>query len=124
MFELAFISPPDMMVVAIVALLVFGPNRLPEVGRQVGTFLRDSKKMLSTFTDAINDVHEDVRAPFRDQPVPGEILMRHAAVPSATNPANPAVGAVSVAATPQLTISENATEDEPHETKSEATDQR
>ncbi len=48
----AMISPVDMVVVVGVALVVFGPKRLPEVARQLGTFVREARSMMSHFTDS------------------------------------------------------------------------
>jgi Tat protein translocase TatB subunit len=39
------IGPAEILVILIVALLVFGPERLPQVGRQVGAAVRELRKM-------------------------------------------------------------------------------
>lgn len=39
------VGPAEILVILIVGLLVFGPQRLPEVGRQVGAALRELRKM-------------------------------------------------------------------------------
>lgn len=59
--ELAFISAPDLALVFIVALVVFGPKRLPEVGRQLGHMVRDLRKVTGEFTDIFHDTREDFR---------------------------------------------------------------
>ena len=41
----AFLSPTTMIIVVIVALLVFGPHKMPELMRQLGQALREFKKM-------------------------------------------------------------------------------
>jgi sec-independent protein translocase protein TatA len=41
----AFLSPTTMIVVVIVALLVFGPHKMPELMRQLGQALREFKKI-------------------------------------------------------------------------------
>jgi sec-independent protein translocase protein TatA len=41
------IGPEKILVILVVALLVFGPQRLPEIGRQVGTAVRELRKMQS-----------------------------------------------------------------------------
>ncbi|MEK9199823.1 twin-arginine translocase TatA/TatE family subunit [Ureibacillus sp. 179-F W5.1 NHS] len=38
------ISPFAVVIICIVALLIFGPKKLPELGRAVGTTLREFKK--------------------------------------------------------------------------------
>jgi sec-independent protein translocase protein TatA len=54
------LQPTHLLFVLVVALLVLGPKRLPEVGRQLGNGLRD-------FRSAINgerpEHHEEVTAP-------------------------------------------------------------
>jgi TatA/E family protein of Tat protein translocase len=42
------VGPLEIMVILVVALLVFGPQRLPEVGRQVGAAVRELRKMQDT----------------------------------------------------------------------------
>ena len=38
------ISPFAVVIICVVALLVFGPKKLPELGRAMGTTLREFKK--------------------------------------------------------------------------------
>jgi sec-independent protein translocase protein TatB len=49
------IGLPELMVIIVVAVLVFGPDRLPDFARQAGRFLRQVKQ----FTDSARD---DIRA--------------------------------------------------------------
>lgn len=44
---------PEMVVIAIVALLIFGPKRLPGMGRSIGTALREFKKGVETMADEV-----------------------------------------------------------------------
>jgi sec-independent protein translocase protein TatA len=56
------LSPTHLIFVLVVALLVLGPKKLPEVGRQLGNGLRD-------FRAAINGEHtepEQVKAPYEE----------------------------------------------------------
>jgi sec-independent protein translocase protein TatA len=46
------VGPLELIVVLIIALLVLGPKRLPEVGRSVGKGMRE-------FKEAISGDHED-----------------------------------------------------------------
>ncbi len=51
---MGFISAPgplEMMVILVVALLVLGPQRLPEVARSVGKGMRELKESLSGIGD-------------------------------------------------------------------------
>lgn len=41
------IGPLEILVVAVLALLVFGPEKLPEIGRSLGKGLNQIKKMAS-----------------------------------------------------------------------------
>ena len=40
------VGPLEIAVVAIIALIVFGPKRLPELGRSAGKGMREFKKSL------------------------------------------------------------------------------
>ena len=50
------LGPAEILVVLVIALMVFGPKRLPEVGRQVGRGLRELRKIQDTVRNEINDV--------------------------------------------------------------------
>ena len=39
------IGLPEMMVIALVAVVVFGPDRLPELARQAGRFVRQARNL-------------------------------------------------------------------------------
>ncbi|WP_235863395.1 twin-arginine translocase TatA/TatE family subunit [Ureibacillus sinduriensis] len=45
------ISPFAVVIICVVALLVFGPKKLPELGRAMGTTLREFKKGTSGLLD-------------------------------------------------------------------------
>lgn len=42
-----FIGFPELLLLGLVALLVFGPKRLPEIGRSLGRGLREFKHSVS-----------------------------------------------------------------------------
>lgn len=48
---------PEMFVIAVVAMLVFGPDRLPELARQAGGFVRTLRKMAD---NAKNDLGREM----------------------------------------------------------------
>jgi sec-independent protein translocase protein TatB len=49
------IGAPEVLVVLIVALLVFGPERLPEMARQAGSWLRDLRRMVANARRDLSD---------------------------------------------------------------------
>ncbi|MFM7617697.1 MAG: twin-arginine translocase TatA/TatE family subunit [Actinomycetes bacterium] len=54
------LGPLEILVVVIVALLVFGPNRLPEVARQVGRGIREVKRVQEQLSSELHGVlHAD-----------------------------------------------------------------
>jgi TatA/E family protein of Tat protein translocase len=42
-------SVPDILVVSVLALLLFGPERLPKIMRQAGRFMRDVQNTSHSF---------------------------------------------------------------------------
>jgi sec-independent protein translocase protein TatA len=55
------IGPLEIGIVLIIALLVFGPKKLPELGRSVGTGMRE-------FKDGITNHHERMVAAAKVEP--------------------------------------------------------
>ncbi len=73
-------GPMELMAIALVAMIVFGPRRMPEIGRSVGQALREfrrsSQEVMDTIQGAI-EAEDPPRAPQRkaapaDRPVPEE----------------------------------------------------
>jgi sec-independent protein translocase protein TatA len=56
------VGPMELVIVLVVALIVLGPKRLPEVGRSLGNGLREFKDSLSN-PDHSDDPHLDVEDP-------------------------------------------------------------
>ena len=54
---------PELLVVGIVAVFVFGPDRLPELARQAGSFLRMIRQMVD---NAKNDLAEELGPEFKN----------------------------------------------------------
>jgi sec-independent protein translocase protein TatA len=46
-----WIGPGEIVILLIVALLVFGPKKLPEMGRSIGKGMREFKNSVSGFDD-------------------------------------------------------------------------
>lgn len=53
-----FESPLQIGIVLLIALLVFGPNKLPEIGRQIGSALRELRKATNDVVRSFNVDHE------------------------------------------------------------------
>ena len=57
------LSPGHLILLGIVALLVIGPKRLPEVGKGIGKALREFKHATSDMTDELkSEIHEKADA--------------------------------------------------------------
>ena len=61
-----FIGPTEIIILLVVALLVFGPKRLPEMGRSIGKGMREFKNSVSGKDD--DDAPAELTA--GDEPVP------------------------------------------------------
>jgi sec-independent protein translocase protein TatA len=56
------IGVPGLILILIVALVVFGPNKLPEVGRAFGRSIREFKKATDGIADDIREeIKEDIK---------------------------------------------------------------
>jgi sec-independent protein translocase protein TatA len=67
------LGPAELFVIFIVALLVFGPNKLPDIGRQVGKAVREFRRVQSSLTDDFRDAfstEEATRLPASPAPTP------------------------------------------------------
>jgi sec-independent protein translocase protein TatA len=49
------VGPMELVIVLVIALIVLGPKRLPEVGRSVGRGMREFKESLSGENDRDDD---------------------------------------------------------------------
>ena len=56
------IGAPELIVILVIALLVLGPKKLPEVGRSLGKGMRDFKDALAGHHDR-DDENEEISAP-------------------------------------------------------------
>ena len=53
-----WISPWELLILALVVLLVFGPKRLPEMGRSLGKGMREFKSAITGKDDDDAERHE------------------------------------------------------------------
>ena len=66
------IGPMELIIVLVVVLLIFGPKRLPGLGRQLGTGMRELKDSVTSKSDS----DEDDDAPRRSTAVAQTALGR------------------------------------------------
>lgn len=55
MFVVGITGPTSLVVIAIIALIIFGPTKLPQFGRAVGSTLKEFKSMTEHIDE---DSHE------------------------------------------------------------------
>jgi sec-independent protein translocase protein TatA len=59
---LSNIGVPGLILILVVALVIFGPNKLPEIGRAFGKSIREFKKATEGLADDIKaDIQEDIK---------------------------------------------------------------
>jgi TatA/E family protein of Tat protein translocase len=75
---------PELLVIFIVALIVFGPKKLPELGRSLGRGINEFKRASNELK---NTLDEEIRAEERRQPTPPMNEERRQATPP-VNPVN------------------------------------
>jgi sec-independent protein translocase protein TatA len=57
------IGPMELIIVLVIALLVIGPKKLPEVGKSLGRGMREFKESLSGYNRDDDDDEADVSPP-------------------------------------------------------------
>jgi sec-independent protein translocase protein TatA len=69
------IGLPEILIVLAIALLVFGPKRLPELGRSLGKGMREFKDSISGKDDEGDEPREIERSEARETPpLEGEVV--------------------------------------------------
>ena len=70
------IGPLEIVIILIIALIVFGPKRLPELGRSMGRGMREFKNSLTSDKDDDDEVREleGTRATGEERPLEGEVV--------------------------------------------------
>ena len=54
------ISPVQLLILLVIVLLIFGAKRLPEIGRGLGSSVREFREGISGSDDEAADADEDV----------------------------------------------------------------
>ena len=78
------IGIPELVLILIVGLIVFGPGKLPEVGRALGKGLREFKKAQNALTTAMNEPEPQPQAPAAPAPAATAYPTADAAAPEAS----------------------------------------
>jgi sec-independent protein translocase protein TatA len=64
------VGPTELMVILVLALIVFGPKKLPEMGKSIGKGLREFRKAQTEIRREISDGLKDTPAPQPGSTVP------------------------------------------------------
>lgn len=104
MFGIGF---PELILILIIGLVVFGPGKLPEIGRAVGKGLQEFKKATSELSNSVNNTTNNASI----TPTPNASI-----TPTPPNPANPEQPAVA-----PVFMQETATEKNTTTAKTETT---
>ena len=62
------LGPAEILVVLVVALLVFGPEKMPEIARQVAKGFREFKRVQQHLKSELRDVVAEFDAPSSSMP--------------------------------------------------------
>ena len=84
------IGAPELVLILIVGLIVFGPGKLPEMGRTLGKGLREFRKASNALTTAINTPDPPPAQNAAAQPQPAAAPAAQQAAPVAAEQAAPA----------------------------------
>lgn len=60
------IGPMELLLILIVALMVFGPDRLPTIGSKLGRAMRDMRRATRAISEEINATREAIEAPAKE----------------------------------------------------------
>jgi TatA/E family protein of Tat protein translocase len=101
---------PEVILILVVALIVFGPRRLPEIGKSMGKMLAEFRKASNDFKRTIEDELEAEKARESAPPPVVETPVAAAAmIPPATAPPIPGAESASVEGAPVQSVSAEST---------------
>lgn len=64
----SFLSPTHLVILLVIALLLFGAKRLPEIGRSLGTGMREFKDSVTNGDNKV-ETHSELPPPVSTAPV-------------------------------------------------------
>lgn len=85
--QTASIGIPDTLFLMLLALVVFGPRRLPEIGRQIGKLMYEFRKVSNDFKYQMEEELRAAEEADRQKKLVAEAAARAAAAPPAPEPA-------------------------------------
>jgi sec-independent protein translocase protein TatB len=105
------IGTPELLVILVVALIVLGPERLPEIARALGKGMAELRRATSGLTEELQnakilleeEVHKTARKPpvLPSAPAPPPVVPQAAVPQAAVPPAPAATSATDAGAEPQ-----------------------
>jgi sec-independent protein translocase protein TatA len=99
---------PELFLILVVALIVFGPRKLPEIGKSLGRMMNEFKKASNEFRQTLEDeveadkIRESVRL---EAPAPVSPAPATPAAPTAEPAASAAVTASAMPVAAEATVS-------------------
>ena len=67
------IGMPEILVILVVVLLLFGAKRLPEIGASMGKGIREFKKSINDMNRSVTEIERDERADLPRERAPGAV---------------------------------------------------
>jgi sec-independent protein translocase protein TatA len=64
------LGPAEILVILVIALLVFGPDKMPEIARQVGKGVREFRRVQQHLKSELRDVVSEFDRPADGTPAP------------------------------------------------------
>ncbi|HET7290982.1 MAG TPA: twin-arginine translocase TatA/TatE family subunit [Vicinamibacteria bacterium] len=101
---------PELFLILVVALIVFGPRKLPEMGRSLGRMMAEFRKASNDFQRTIEDEVDADRARSVPPPRPASPEPPKAAEGTQGDPAAAAAAATEPAAAPSDSVSRQPNE--------------
>ena len=80
------LQPMHLLIILIIALVVFGPSKLPELGSSLGKGIREFRKT----TDEFRDIKDEVTSAVSLEPTPKKVVTS-APLPTQPEPRNEVV---------------------------------
>lgn len=76
------LGPGEIILILLAALLIFGPKKLPELGKSLGQGIRE-------FRRGTSGLKEELESSFKDEPAPARTVIAPAAAEKVAEPERP-----------------------------------